>query len=66
MPWCFRFGGTVTMGERVRHVFLTICLPSRLRGTGVGSDTFVAELAGTIGQPLTRRSRGRPRKDDKK
>ncbi len=36
------------------------------RGIGVGSDTFVVELAGIIGQELTRRRRGRPKKDDKK
>jgi len=32
----------------------------------VGSDTFGAKVAGTIGQPVTRHTRGRPRKDDKK
>jgi len=36
------------------------------RGIVVGSDTFVAKVAGIIGQPMSRRSRGRPRKDDKK
>ncbi len=36
------------------------------RGTVVGSDTFGAKVAGIIGQPVTRRSRGRPRKDDRK
>ncbi|MFQ5847098.1 MAG: transposase [Candidatus Methylomirabilales bacterium] len=36
------------------------------RGTVVGSDTFGAKVAGIIGQPVTRRNRGRPRKDARK
>ncbi len=60
------FGCSAIMRERVKDAFLTICFPSPLRGIGVGSDTFVVELAGIIGQELTRRRRGRPKKDDKK
>lgn len=35
------------------------------RGIVVGSDRFVTQLAGVIGQQLNRRDRGRPRKNEK-
>jgi hypothetical protein len=40
--------------EGVGHAFLSIYYASPLRGTVVGLDTFVAELAGVTGQELTR------------